>query len=59
MLNRLVNLTKSDAVKIRRRQIRGSMKEHYDEELYLCYDTTELEMWKPNKVGRKAIRRDL
>lgn len=58
MLNRLVNLTKSDAVKIRRRQLRGSMKEYYDDELYLCYDTVELNEWKPKKVGRKAKRRN-
>lgn len=53
-LVRLVNLTKSQANKIRERQKKGTMAEHFDSENYLCFDQQEFDNWKPKKVGRKA-----
>lgn len=53
-LQRLISLTHSDAVKIRTRQLNGTMSEFYDDEKYLCFSMNELINWKPKKVGRKA-----
>lgn len=53
MLKRLISLSRKDANKIRDRQLKGTMNEYFDDELYLCYDDEELENWKPRKNGRK------
>lgn len=53
-LVRLCNLSRSDANKIRERQKKGTMKEYFDKENYLCFDQQEYDKWKPKKVGRKA-----
>lgn len=55
-MERLINLTKTDAVKIRARQKAGSMSELYDEDGYLCYSKEELEKWESKKKGRKPVR---
>lgn len=52
-LKRLIDLPRNEAVKIRRRQMVGVMKEIYDEENYLCYSEEDLRNYKPSKVGRK------
>lgn len=56
MLVRLISLLKKDAVKIRSRQLSGTMTEYYDDEKYLCFDDKELKTWKPRKRGRKPKR---
>lgn len=53
-LVRLSSLSRSDANKIRERQKKGTMKEYFDKENYLCFDQKEYDNWKPKKVGRKA-----
>lgn len=53
-LKRLIELNRSEAAKIRARQINGTMTEYYDEEQYLCFDEDELESYKPLKKGRPA-----
>lgn len=55
-MERLINLDRIEASKIRARQKSGSMKEYYDNEGYLCYSKEELENWEKRKVGRKPIR---
>lgn len=52
-MKRLVDLTHSEAQKIRSRQLNGTMKELYDAEYYLCFDENEYKNWKPKKLGRK------
>ena len=36
-IKRLIDLSRTEAGKIRARQKAGAMKEYYDEENYLCY----------------------
>ena len=55
-MKRLVELTHSEAQKIRSRQLKGTMKELYDQENYLCFDEIEYKNWKPRKNGRKPKR---
>lgn len=52
-LVRLVSLNFSEARKIRARQQKNTMTEHYDEDGYLCFDPKELQTYKPRKSGRK------
>jgi fibrillarin-like rRNA methylase len=52
-MKRLIELSHSEASKIRARQNNGTMSELYDCEKYLCYDEQEYKEWKPKKSGRK------
>ena len=52
-IKRLISLSRSEASKIRNRQLNGTMGEYYDDEDYLCYSEQELRDWKPKKIGRK------
>lgn len=52
MLIRLCTLTHSESAKIRMRQKKGRMKEFFDSENYLCFDSEEYENWVPKKNGR-------
>lgn len=52
-MKRLIELTKTEAAKIRSRQKNGTMTELYDDKNYLCFDEKELKNWQPSKTGRK------
>ena len=52
MIKRVIELTHSEACKIRARQRAGTMNEYFDDEKYLCYETDELDTYKPRKTGR-------
>lgn len=52
MLKRLNDLSRTDAAKIRKRQIVGTMKVYFDNNNYICYDTDELKAYEPRKKGR-------
>ena len=54
---RLSSLTHSERVRIRKRQMKGTMSDLVDEEGYICYDPNELESWKPKKAGRPRLKR--
>lgn len=54
-IKRLIDLSRTEAGKIRARQKAGAMKEYYDEENYLCYSIQELENYKKGKAGRKPV----
>lgn len=56
-MKRLIDLTFSEASKIRARQKNGTMTELFDNEQYLCFDEEELKNWKPRKNGRKSIKK--
>ena len=56
-MKRLIDLSHTEACKIRKRQLSGTMSEFYDDQNYLCFDEKELKNWKPKKSGRKSNRR--
>ena len=55
-LKRLIELTREEASKIRARQKAKTMGEYYDSEQYLCYETKELETYRPRKSGRPPTK---
>lgn len=50
---RLIDMTKTDAQKIRARQRQGTMSTVFDKENYLCFIKKEYDEWKPKRAGRK------
>ena len=55
-LKRLIELTREEASKIRARQKAKTMGEYYDSEQYLCFETKELETYRPRKSGRPPTK---
>lgn len=53
MIKRVFSMPHSEAVKIRNRQRKGTMKEIYDDDCYLCFDVEEYANWTPKKSGRR------
>lgn len=58
MLKRLNNLSRTEAAKIRKRQISGTMKLYFDKEDYICFETDELKTYKPKKKGRPSKKEE-
>lgn len=56
-LVRLATLLHNDRIKIRKRQMKGTMSDLVDSEGYICYDADELKTWKPKKAGRPSTKR--
>lgn len=53
-MKRMIDLSPSEAAKIRKRQVNGTMNEYYDDDNYLCFSEEEYANWKPRKCGRKV-----
>ena len=54
MIKKVFSMPHSEAVKIRSRQQKGTMKEIFDDDCCICFDVDEYNNWKPKKAGRKT-----